>query len=70
MGVGNYFPLYTGGFLSLDKTKFDGKLLTAFLYVIIGWISGCLINLDNRLNRIKLFCVSLLYFYILSCCYD
>ena len=56
MDVGNHFPLYTWGFLSLDKTKFNGKLLRAFLYVIIGCITGWLINLYDKFNRIKLFC--------------
>ena len=48
MCVGNLFPVHTWGLLSLDKMKFNGKLLVAYPYVIIGWISGWLISLYDK----------------------
>ena len=56
MGVENHFPFHTWGLLSLDKTKFNGKMSTAYLYVIVGWNTGWLITLCNKYNRIKLIC--------------
>ena len=67
MGVRNHFPVQTWGLRSLDETKFNGKMSIAYLYIIIGWISGELICLYDKFKSIILFCFSLFYFYILNC---
>ena len=45
MGVGNHIPIHTRVLLGLDKTKFNGMLSIAYLYVLLGCISKWLINL-------------------------
>ena len=63
MGAGNHVPLHTGGFISLNGTKSNGKLSIVYLYVLGGWISGWLINLYNKFKRITLFCFSIIFLY-------
>ena len=65
MGKGNHFSVHTGGFLNLDKTELNGKMLTAYLYERIGWIIEWLIHLYNKFKRIKLFGVcSIIFLYL------
>ena len=64
-GVGNHFPVYTLWFLSLLRREFNGKLSTAYLYTIIGWIiSEWLINLYNKLQRKNILFFSIIFLYL------